>query len=130
MVSDAAGAIRNGFLSVFGADCTLIMCFYHVKANIKTKTMHLDKDVKAELYNDIDSLYYCWTADMFEKASLLFQQKWEPREPEFVIYMRRMWLSSHKNWYKGFGKIPSTDNALESFNGRIKKGCPIIYECP
>lgn len=120
LVSDAAGAIRNGFVNVFGADCTLIMCYYHVKANLITRTKHLPEDAKKELFGDIESLYFCWSTDMFDKASLLFQNKWEPRQPELVKYMRGQWLSTHKNWFKGFGRIPSTDNALESFNGRIK----------
>lgn len=106
------------------------MCYYHVKANLLKKTKTMPVDVQRELFSDIESLYFCWSPPMFDKASQLFQNKWADREPEFMDYMGAQWLASHKNWFNGFGNIPATDNALESFNGRIKSQVSLHHRMP
>jgi len=49
-------------------------------------------------------------------------QKWQSTEGAFVDYMNDMWLTSHSTWFPASNMLgPSTNNALESLNGLMKK---------
>lgn len=123
LISDASYAIRNGFTNVFGDDTMLIMCWAHVRRNV-VKNLHLvAEEFRDDVMEDIDSLQLASNKEIFEKASLLFVKKWRTkRQYQFTDYMNEMWLSTHQNWYEGIASYtPSQNNALESFNLRIKK---------
>jgi len=60
----------------------------------------------------------------FNVAVEKFFEKWEdePKVQDFLSHFKNEWLDKNNGWYKGFcdGNIPSTDNGLESLNGKIK----------
>lgn len=120
LVSDSAAAIRNGFKEVFGS-CQHVMCWFHVKKNIMDKIKSLKSlNVPSELVTDIDTLQRCRTPAMFSEACVLYNQKWSGFLP-FTEYLNTSWISQNANWYEGcIDRAPKTNNALESFNGRIK----------
>ena len=51
----------------------------------------------------------------------LFTKKWE-NETDFIEYFRRSYIIKNHNWFEGAQyNAPSTNNALESNNGVIKR---------
>lgn len=126
LVSDASLAIRNAFVDVFGSESKLIMCWAHTRRNI-VKSLHLasmtnDYDARDDLMTDIDLLQLSQNEEAFNKGVLMFHKKWSKSQKEFVDYLEQIWFSTHPGWYEGFADgIPSTNNALESFNSVIKK---------
>lgn len=124
LISDAAIAIRQAFQDVFGTGTVLIMCYAHVIMNIRKELVRLriDKDTQDQIFSHISLLNLCNSVDVFDHATDLFIKHWASKEPEFIGYMRdkSFWFGTHKNWFHGFGSLPTTDNALESFNNRIK----------
>lgn len=100
LVCDAAKSIQNAFINVFGSDVTIIMCWAHMKKCVQKKAEQLvhPKEKRNEILKDID----------------LLQQK-------FMEYFQHEWLECNPNWFEGVSKlVPSTNNALESFNRVIK----------
>lgn len=46
----------------------------------------------------------------------------DPNISEFLLYFKNTWLGRNRSFYEGFAPgVPSTNNALESFNGMLKK---------
>lgn len=121
LVSDAAPAIKNGFSDVF-PNQDLIQCYFHVSMNIK-KTEKIKKvDNRTSILRDLSQLQLSPSQDMFTVGAGLFLAKWQKKEPEFTAYFKKQWLSKkNANWFEGAKKFcPKTNNALESFNAKIK----------
>ena len=63
----------------------------------------------------------------FNHAVVLFFEKWggggNPTLSKFVDNLKKEWIDKNNGWYEGFteGNILSTDNGLESVNGKYKK---------
>lgn len=125
LVCDAAKAISNGFRSVFGNDFVELMCWFHAKRAMKDNISHIIPAARhVEVLNDIDRLQLAQNPAMFDKASLLFIEKYA-EFPDFVGYFTDQWLKLHRNWYEGACvdhhiKAPSCNNGLEVFNRTIK----------
>lgn len=122
LICDAANAIRNGFLKVFGRG-KIVICWAHVRRNsVKHSSSYLrDSKQKFEFSADLDSLQTSSSPAIFEKASKLFIAKWKLVSPQLVEYFEKEWLNQNSSWYEGFAKLtPSTNNALEAFNRLIK----------
>lgn len=119
--SDAADAIKKAFNAVFPGK-TMLTCWFHVKKNISKRPL-CNPSSSASILQDIDCLQLCPNQLSFQKACRLFEQKWVKTEAEFVEYFKNIWLcEKNMNWYEGCAPCtPKTNNALESFNGRIKK---------
>lgn len=76
-MSDAANAIRKAFQKVFGTNTILIMCWFHVKKNVKdmVKSM-LDKKQRAgQLWTDLHALHFAPSLKVFGAAVALFYAK-------------------------------------------------------
>lgn len=60
--------------------------------------------------------------EAFDLLTKLFITKWRNVEANFVAYFKSQWLQNDvKYWFEGaFAFAPSTNNALESTNNRIK----------
>lgn len=120
LVSDAAQAFKNGFKSVFpdGEDVT---CFFHVAKNIRDQPCAVQAN-KDALFTDIRRLQLCPDSDTFNKGKRLFTDKWSAREPALTKYVNHSWFNKNDKWFEGVGHfIPTTNNAVESFNGKIKE---------
>lgn len=124
LISDAADAIRNAFQIIFGYEKILIMCWAHLRRNVTKKIDSLvNERYREEMIEDVDTLQLASSTEIFDKASRLFIKKWNSKgEKSMVKYMNDEWFTSHRNWYEGIAHFtPSTNNALEAFNGVIKK---------
>ncbi|XP_037039624.1 uncharacterized protein LOC119076774 [Bradysia coprophila] len=118
LMADGAKAISNGFHRAFGSDFTELMCWYHAKTAMKDNITHLvPKEHQERLLQDIDRLQLSQTPAMFDKASVLFLEKYS-KFTEFVDYFAQQWLHLHRNWYEVACvdrdiKAPGTNNGLE-----------------
>lgn len=121
MVSDAADAIRNSFFNSFASAKLDIMCYAHVVRNIRKQRLQNRSNMQSIL-NDVRILQRSNSKERFKVLCELFCKKWQAEEPEFVAYFQKVWLGRHCNWFEGSADYtPSTNNALESFNNRIKR---------
>lgn len=122
ILCDAAKTISNGFRAVFGDDCLMLMCWFHVKKAIeKNIGLYFSKEMHQLVIDDIDTLHLSRSSKIFENASQLFLQKYSVYQ-DFVAYFRYEWLEQNRNWYEGAAEqTPSTNNALESFNRYLKQ---------
>ena len=135
LVADAAEAITIGFKTAFGDEALLkrVMCWFHMKkayegkdAQSKSPFKELPDELKDQLNTDIYLLHMSESPEMFERAYDLFVAKWRAIAnavvDKFLDYFNQQWFEKNSGWYEGFAPgIPSTNNALESTNGVIKK---------
>ncbi|KAJ8713391.1 hypothetical protein PYW07_013761 [Mythimna separata] len=121
LVCDAAKAIQNAFIEVFGEDVTIRMCWAHAKKKIQARVeKDTRKNVHKDLLTDVDSLQAVTDSETFELASKAFLKKWE-NETTFIHYFKEQWLIQNRNWYLGAHMgSPATNNALKSHNRVIK----------
>lgn len=76
---------------------------------------------RVEALHDLDALQLAPSEMAFENVKELYKEKWK-KEKEFLRYLDDMWLSTHQAWFEGVARrVPSTNNALESFNKKIKR---------
>jgi hypothetical protein len=69
LLSDAAEAITNGFMNVFGDDLTRGYCFFHVMKNVDEKrSLVKDKDVSNEVRSDVSTLQLARSSEEFNAA--------------------------------------------------------------
>lgn len=127
LVADAADAITNGFASVFGQGFKRIMCWAHAKRAMDKRLAKVtDEEKRDRIMDDIYILQLCSSEAIFDAVIPLFFEKWwrhgDPDMDSFLHYFQREWISGHKNWFEGYAmNRPSTNNALESTNNRIKR---------
>lgn len=121
LISDAAGAIKNGFRKVW-PNAKLITCYFHVMKNVKE--FKFDSMENREIIQKhIRQLYYSPSTEHFDAGCQLFLKECKKiKESKFATYFEKTWLSDkNKNWYHGFVNfVPKTNNAIESTNRRIK----------
>lgn len=121
-MADCAFEIRNGFLSTF-PDGTVINCNFHVQKNIEKRAKKDVKDEKKrkQVLSDIKTLQLSQSKEVFDEASKLLINEWKEKTPEFIKYFEENYILQRSNWYEGIAMLsPSTNNALESTNGKIK----------
>lgn len=123
LIADAAGAIHNGAIKVFGPLIQIIMCWFHAHKNISDKVPMYLKELnkQTQFFSDLNQLQVAKTKDIFDIAVKLFMDKWRDESPELVAYFENQWILKNGNWYEAFAKLtPSTNNAVES-NNRVMK---------
>lgn len=85
---------------------------------------------RPEVLADIDLLQGSPSHEVFDKAVKLFTKKWKGQR-QFMDYLKREWLLKNRYWYEGAAiRIPSTNNAIESFNAKIKNEATIRHRLP
>lgn len=120
LMSDASRAIKNGFEKVnpFALQRT---CYFHMKKAISSRkfTNATNKDLIIE---NISRLQMSSDVGTFDKGAELFVKKWKNREKDFVEYLQKYWFNPQNKYFFGgaMAFTPSTNNALESTNGKIK----------
>jgi hypothetical protein len=101
------------------------MCWAHVIRNIrKHRTLIKNKQKFIVVEKDIKDLQLAFNDHVFSIGAQLLLQKWAIDEDlrEFSRYFSQQWLSDLCYWYEGAAQFtPSTNNRLESLNGRIKQ---------
>lgn len=120
LMSDAAPAIKNAFEDEFPFAVKLT-CYFHVIQALKRRTFNLVKNRDAVL-KDVAKLRLSPNIKSFDAGANLFVKKWSREEKDFVDYFKTQWLTpSNKYWFAGaMNFAPSTNNCLESTNGKIK----------
>ena len=80
-----------------------------------------NKKFRNEIIYDIEVLQLAKNTEIFDRASELFIQKWKDISGTFIKYFKHEWIQKNPNWYEGeYSNLPNTNNALESFNRKIK----------
>lgn len=129
LIADGAEAITNGFMNAFDYksidDFTRVMCWAHVLRAVDVKAKPIEEKLRDQILLDIYAIQLSPSPEHFKIATDLFKKKWSARDSTidtFVNYFESEWVNSRNNgWYEGFStNIPSTDNGLESTNGKIK----------
>ena len=126
LIAHSAGAIPNGFRSVFGDSFKRVNSWHHAKKNIDPKLMKLkDKNVRSQIDIDIGLLQMSPDPRIFSMAKQLFLAKWDRSGPEvdtFISYLKSEWLENNEGWFEGLAPgYPSTNNGLESTNRWLKE---------
>lgn len=75
LLSDYAGAIRNGFFAVFGPSQNVICCV-HLFRKLRERSGFSNKENKHQIKNDVFVLQSTPDAETFDHAVLLFLEKW------------------------------------------------------
>jgi hypothetical protein len=128
LIADAAPAIHNGFMNAFDykslTDFNRVMCWSHVYRNCENMLKSISAEIKDSILDDIKSIQVKTSSKAFDVAIEKFFEKWEeePSVKGFLEHFKKEWVDKNNGWYEGFcdGNIPSTDNGLESLNGKIK----------
>ncbi|CAF1108888.1 unnamed protein product, partial [Brachionus calyciflorus] len=129
LIADGAEAITNSFISAFGYqninEFLRIMCWAHVHRAVDSHTKLIDELNKPKIRDDINLLQISPNREYFNFAYELFKKKWSNKSSvidSFLKYFESTWsYFRNSGWYEGIAEnIPSTDNALESRNGKIK----------
>lgn len=121
LMADAATAIANGFRGTFGdAGKTILMCESHMKRVVDRHKFH-DQSNREPIKSDLNKLKLAYSEAVFDQGCGLFVEKWAPKELELVKCIDEWWFHRHHNWFDGAGiRTPTTNNALEGFNGVFK----------
>jgi hypothetical protein len=83
--ADAAPAITNGFIEVFGEPEHRVMCYSHVIRNCDKRIVSIqDKETRQQIRNDIGSLQLATSKEAFEAASSLFLAKWSEANDIYI----------------------------------------------
>lgn len=121
LVSDADGALKNGFLKIW-PNGTTITCYFHMMKNVKEFNFRSATNLKL-IQEHLRQLMQSPSTQHFEKGCDLFLKKCRKlKDTHFADYFQRIWLNAkNKNWHHGLiNFIPTTNNAIESTNKRIK----------
>ena len=78
LVADGAPAITNGFTAAFGGILKRVMCWAHMIRKVEDRLSRIsDKEIRANIRNDICFLQLARNVEIFKKASFLFMLKWQ-----------------------------------------------------
>lgn len=129
LMSDAAGAIKNGFEAIFPY-ALKITCWFHVEEAIRKRKLN-DARNKDLIMKDLRILRLSSNAEIFNVGTKLFINKWSNVEKEFTKYFSDQWLSPmNMFWFAGAMQFaPTTNNCLESTNDKIKTNFSFRTRC-
>ena len=135
LMADGAEAITNGFMKAFAYSSTdefnRLMCWPHVERNV-TKNSPLK--YREALLADISKLQESHSHEAFHQLYRCFVDKWSAVKDEksntvecikeFLEYFEKEWIVANPGWFEGFYEgdedVPSSNNALESKNEKVK----------
>ena len=92
---DAAPAISNTFKEVFRVDTICLMCWAHVKTNIKKNKKHVPVNHRDEFFQDLDQLQLSATPEIFNHAKRLFTTTWRRKAPDMMVYLQQQWFTKN-----------------------------------
>ena len=126
IMQDADRASLNSIRKNF-PDSTNLMCFFHLMQNVrKHKNLIQNNEYYETVLNEIRELHSSPTEKKFVEKKKKLLKKWDQQLEltEFSKYFQKQWLDEpFSNWAVCFSPpgFSSTNNPIESFNGRIKK---------
>ncbi|CAF3926247.1 unnamed protein product [Rotaria sordida] len=127
---DITHVMADGAPGITSAMCELpnarrLMCWAHVIRKCREhRKLVLHKEKWLAIEKDIYNLQLVFNDHLFDKAARLMIMKWTADKDldTFRKYFEDQWLLSLPFWYEGSANlIPSTNNGIESFNGKIKQ---------
>lgn len=119
-ISDSSPAIFNGYEMTFDHLTVRIMCWFHVKYNVR-KYKFTSQENRKLANRDLTTMHHLFYEVIFDAAAKLFIEKWKTKEIEFIQKFENSFIKQNKYWFFGArDKTPIHNNALESFNGSIK----------
>lgn len=76
---------------------TVLMCFFHVMANVKKfrlskRTLVTDLDFE-EIKLDLNKLHVSLNESVYEKGKIEFKKKWLKRSPHIYRYINQQWFN-------------------------------------
>ena len=107
LIGDAAPAITNGFVEVFGSCPKRVICWAHVIRNVDGKLKSINKKkIKTRIRRDILNLQLSTSEEIFNQAAQLLFEKWYVHSisevKSFITYFKQQWLDINMNWYEGY----------------------------
>jgi hypothetical protein len=122
IMQDACAASRLAVLKFF-PDINILMCYFHLKKNIKDNCKKLlDKDQYKELQVDIKKIHMSHKNDDYENNKKEFKKKWKKINVEVYDYCAT-WFEGEWSTWQIFRNKPgqaNTNSNIESFNNTIK----------
>ena len=123
LMMDACDASWNAASKIF-PDTSILMCYFHVKFNVKKHSKLLPKDALDSVNVDIDSMHKTLTVEHFVQQRDSVMEKWtQLGYVEFRDYFIKEWLCE-KFWRWQFFQVPcglaTTNSTIESYNKIIK----------
>lgn len=114
VLTDHAAAIRNGFFDVFGPSKNVI-CSVHMMRKLRERS-YSTKENKQLILDDVRFLQRSSDANKFDRAVILFLEKWEKTDSEFCTYFKSTWLGeTTRNWFTGYDEyVPDHNNGIVS----------------
>ena len=123
VIGDAAKAITSAVKKCFPPSTRRIMCYFHVKKNMKTELSGRLSRYYDEVMSDVSYSHLAVSTEEFRKVTTLMLKKWRTREDlrHFADWFEESWVESELcNWYSGVSRHPKTNCGLESINGVLK----------
>lgn len=123
IVTDACHAMANAIKSHFPL-CTILMCYFHVKYNVRKHRALIPAAHYRSVQNDIKKLHMCTDEGSYKLLLRSVLAKWNTMQmPQFVEYFRKQWIfGKFRNW-QIFLTPPGyahTNSPIESHNRTIK----------
>ncbi|KAF4720142.1 hypothetical protein FOZ62_013312, partial [Perkinsus olseni] len=123
VLGDGAPSITAAMKEVFPG-ALRATCWFHAKQRIefKLKDLKTPQELLHAMITDICYLQICFTSAMFELGCLLYQKKYTQHNPDAITYLKDQWFTGdNSGWWEGASlRHPSTNNGVESANGKIK----------
>ncbi|CAF1306954.1 unnamed protein product, partial [Rotaria sordida] len=105
--------------------CRRLMCWPHVLRKVREhRSLIKNKEKFLMVEKDIKELQLAFNDQVFFAGAKLMLEKWATDKDlnKFSQYFSEQWLSHLCYWYEGAARFtPSSNNGLESLNGRIKQ---------
>lgn len=123
LIADGASAIGNAGREVFGDSLAVVMCWFHMRKNVKDHVkVHIKNETtQHEFLHDLDVLQVSKTQKIFDAALGLFMHKWREVSPELMNYFEKEWIQKNPNWYECYQEdTPANNCAMETFNRIVK----------
>jgi MULE transposase domain len=115
-------------------NCQILMCWFHVTQNIekKLKEFRVCKEKSEQVWSDVYDMHYCRSHDQFLDTRDSVLARWtrmgldDAAMTRFKEHFEREWLLPHSNFWKWQiyhtpKGVPSTNNPLEQYHGKLKK---------
>jgi hypothetical protein len=125
IITDAAKSMNKAIKIAFKNNCVNLMCWFHLKYNIRKKIHMIPKELIKTVYSDINKLHYTQCHGNFVLLWRKVKANWskEKRLNAFHHYFEKQWIiGQFRNWQifrKPFG-YALTNSPIEQYNNNIK----------
>ena len=129
LMQDACQASYNAEKTIF-QNTTILMCWYHLMANVKLRLPTIDSTIQNEIMSDINKFHFALNHNEYVSQYNYVMSKWDHYHmigkkgiKEFKEYFNSQWVYSSFNLWQLYTTPPgyATGNGpIESFNNQIK----------